>query len=335
LKAVILAGGLGTRLRPLTLTRPKPLLPVGNAPLVARILQKLPRDVDEVVLAVNYKLDRLAEHFDAHDYGVRVTLVEEKEPLGTGGAIKNVESHIDGDFLVFNADILDSLDVGAFRATHARLRGAGAIALWRVPDPRHYGVVALDATGVITRFVEKPATREEAPSDLANAGTYVLTPEVFEYMRAGEAASIERDVFPAMIAGGLRLAGVPFEGYWVDCGRPETYLKANALWLEHAGRATLLGRDVTDRGATFEEWAAVGDGCVLGQGSTVARSVLLPGAVVGDNAVIRDSVLGEGARVGPDAGVVESVIGDGGVVAKGMLLRKVRVDPMTEAGDDG
>lgn len=334
MKAVVLAGGQGTRLRPLTLTRPKPLLPVGNVPLVARIVEKLPRDVDEVLLAVNYKLDLLAEHFDRHDYGVRVTLVEEKEPLGTGGAIKNVESHVDGDFLVFNADIVDSLDLETLRRAHRQAGGAGAIALWRVSDPRHYGVVEL-RDGLVTRFVEKPATREEAPSDLANAGTYLLTPDVFDYMAPADPASVERDVFPEMLADGLRIAGVPFEGHWIDCGRPETYLRANAIWLESAGRTTLYGREVVDRGAKVDGWAVVGDRCVLGENSTLARSVLLPGAVVGDNAVVRDSVLGEGVRVGPDAAVVESVLGDRAFAGKGVLLRKVKVDPDTEAGEVG
>lgn len=331
MQAVILAGGLGTRLRPLTLTRPKPLVPVANVPLVARILRKLPRDVDEVLLAVNYKLDLLAEHFATHDYGVKVTLVEEKEPLGTGGAIKNVESHIRGDFLVFNGDILDSLDVEALR----RAKGpgcAGALALWKVADPRHYGVVARDASGIITRFVEKPASREEAPSDLANAGTYLLSPDVFDFVEPGAVASVERDVFPAMIDEGLELAGVPFEGWWVDCGRPETYLKANALVLEAEGTDRAFGREVVDRGATVEEWAVVGDRCVLGSGVVLARSVVLPGARIGDNAVVRDSIVGEGCTVGSDAGIVESVLGDRASVAKGQLLTKMKVDPEQEAG---
>lgn len=330
MQAVILAGGLGTRLRPLTLTRPKPLVPVANVPLVVRILQKLPQDVDEVLLAVNYKLDQLAEHFASHDYGVKVTLVEEKEPLGTGGAIKNVESYVKGDFLVFNGDILDSLDVSAFR--RAKGACAGAIALWKVADPRHYGVVARDAEGIITSFVEKPATREDSPSDLANAGTYLLSPDVFDFVESGAVASIERDVFPAMIEEGLELMGVPFEGWWIDCGRPETYLKANALVLEAAGAHRAFGRDVEDRGARVEDWAVVGDRCILGAGAVLARSVVLPGAKIGDNAVVRDSVVGEGCSIGSDAGVVESVLGDRSTVAKGQLLAKMKIDPEAEAG---
>lgn len=331
MQAVILAGGLGTRLRPLTLTRPKPLVPVANLPLVAHILRKLPRDVDEVVLAVNYRLDQLAEHFASHDYGVKVTLVEEKEPLGTGGAIKNVESYVDGDFLVFNGDILDSLDVATLRHAKGPQCG-GAIALWKVADPRHYGVVARDADGIITRFVEKPASRDEAPSDLANAGTYLLSRDVFDFVEPGAVASVERDVFPAMIEEGLKIAGVPFEGWWVDCGRPETYLKANALVLESTGQDRVFGREVVDRGVRVEDWAVVGDRAVLGANAVLARSVVLPGAKVGDNAVIRDSIVGEGCIVGSDAGIVESVLGDRSTVAKGQLLTKMKIDPEAEAG---
>lgn len=330
MKAVILAGGQGTRLRPLTLTRPKPLLPVANVPLVGRIIQKLPREVDGVVLAVNYKLDQLAAHFAAHDYGVPVTLVEEKEPLGTGGAIKNVQDHVDGDFLVLNGDILDSLDVGAF--VRAAKGYDGAIALWRVKDPRHYGIVDLDGHGTIRRFVEKPETPEAAPSDLANAGTYYLTPKVFEYVERDAVASVERDVFPRMIEDGLRLKGVPFEGHWVDCGRPETYLKANQTVLAEEGRTRAFGRGVRDLGAKVDEWAVVGDGCTLGAGCSIVRSVLLPDVVVGENAVVRDSVVGEGAVIGGDAALADCALGDRARVGKGVLLDSVKVEPETEAG---
>src|ERR1051325_3672061 len=143
MQAVILAGGQGTRLRPLTATFPKPLLPVENVPMIRRIIDKMPADVDEVLLAVNYRLDQLAGYFREHDVGRNVTLVEEKEPLGTAGAIRNVSAHIDGPFFVFNGDVLDSLDLDAFRAFHEKKGGAGSLALWNVSDPRHFGVMEM------------------------------------------------------------------------------------------------------------------------------------------------------------------------------------------------
>ncbi|HVM44714.1 MAG TPA: NDP-sugar synthase, partial [Candidatus Thermoplasmatota archaeon] len=235
MQAVILAGGQGTRLRPLTFTCPKPLLPVANIPIIRRIIDKLPGDVDEVLLAVNYKLEMLRDYFEREDVGRTVTVVEEKEPLGTAGAIKNVERHIDGPFFVFNGDILDSLDLESFRRFHARRKGAASLALWQVADPRHFGVMEMDGERIV-RFVEKPATKEEAPSNFANAGTYLLEPQVLDLIKPDTATSIERETFPALLASGAAMHGFPFEGFWVDCGRPETYLKANEAVLRASGR---------------------------------------------------------------------------------------------------
>src|SRR5438874_10889270 len=143
MQAVILAGGQGTRLRPLTDTRPKPLLPIANVPMLRRIIDRLPPEVDEVLLAVNYKLELLADYFRANDLGRNVTLVEEKEPLGTAGAIKNVASHLDDTFLVLNGDVLDSLDVSKLIAFHGKKGAVATIALWRVSDPRHFGAMEM------------------------------------------------------------------------------------------------------------------------------------------------------------------------------------------------
>jgi mannose-1-phosphate guanylyltransferase len=329
MQAVILAGGFGTRLRPLTLTCPKPLLPVANVPIVRRIIDKLPDDVDEVILAVNYRLDQLREYFERNDVGRTVTLIEEKEPLGTGGAIKNVENAIDGPFYVFNGDVLDSLDLEAFRKFHVSKRGMGTIALWKVSDPRHYGVMDMRGDRIL-RFVEKPQTREEAPSNLANAGTYLLEPEIFDYIQANAVASVERETFPAILAAGEKLHGFGFDGYWVDTGRPETFLKANEILLHALGKDVLLGDGVVERGATFDEWAVLGDGCVLGEDVDVARSVLLDHVWVGSNVTIRDSIVGPGARIEDDAALVDCVVGQGGVVEKGLLLKNVKIDPSGE-----
>lgn len=326
MQAVILAGGLGTRLRPLTLTCPKPLLPVANVPIIRRIIDKLPPDVDEVVLAVNYRLEQLTEYFESHDVGRNVTLVEEKEPLGTGGAIKNVEDHVDDTFFVFNGDVIDSLDLQAFRAFHKRTAGVGSIALWRVPDPRHFGVMDMRGERIL-RFVEKPETKEAAPSDLANAGTYLLEPEVFDVIPPGKATSIERETFPQLLTEGKKLHGMRFDGYWVDCGRPETYLKANEAILRHLGTNVLLGQGVQDAGATIDDWAVIGDGAMLSSGSHIARSVLLDDVRIGNNVTIKDSIIGPGARIDDDAAIVDSVIAASAHVEKGLLLKSVRFDP--------
>lgn len=331
MQAVILAGGFGTRLRPLTLTCPKPLLPVANVPIIRRIIDKMPQDVDRVVLAVNYKLEQLRQHFAEHPVpGREVLLVEEKEPLGTAGAIKNVEDHVDGPFLVFNGDILDSLDVAAFRRFHARTRGVGTLSLWEVSDPRHFGVMEMQGERIV-RFVEKPETKEQAPSNLANAGTYLLEPEVFDLIPRGVPTSIERETFPALLASGRRLHGFPFTGFWVDCGRPETYLRSNEVVAKASGRNVLLGEGTANRGAVFEDWGVVGRDCTLGADVEIARSVLLDRVVVGGNVTIRDSIVGPGCRIGDDAVLVDCVLGEGVAVEKGILLKNMKLDPPAPA----
>lgn len=326
MQAVLLAGGFGTRLRPLTLTCPKPLVPVANVPIIRRIIDKMPKDVDKVVLAVNYKLEQLQAYFDEVDVGREVVLVEEKEPLGTAGAIKNVEREIDGPFFVFNGDILDSLDLDAFRRFHEKRKAFGTLSLWHVEDPRHFGVMEMRGERIV-RFVEKPATREEAPSQLANAGTYLLEPEVFDFIPAGKAVSVERETFPAVLDAGKALYGYPFEGYWVDAGRPDTYLNANRTLLHAQHRKVLLGEGVTHKDARFDDWAVVGARTRIGANATIARSVLLEGCEIGANVTIKDSILAPGVRVEDDAALVDCVVGEGARVEKGVLLKNVKVDP--------
>ena len=330
MQAVILAGGQGTRLRPLTATCPKPLLPIANVPMIRRIVDRLPPDVDEVLLAVNYKLDMLRDYFASHDIGRTVRVVEEKEPLGTAGAIKNVEKHIKGPFFVFNGDILDSLDLEAFRRFHDKRKAAGTLALWSVSDPRHFGVVEMKGERIV-RFVEKPETKEQAPSNLANAGTYLLDPAVFDLIKPDTPTSIERETFPALLASGAALYGYPFEGFWVDCGRPETYLKANEAILRHEGRHILLGAHTANRGARIDEWAVVGEHGKLGADVEIARSVLLDHVSIGHNVTIKDSILGPHVVVEDDAVLVDCVIGQGARVEKGVLLKSVKVEPESGA----
>lgn len=332
MQAVILAGGMGTRLRPLTWTRPKPLLPIANVPMIRHIIDRLPAEVDTVVVAVNYQFEMLDDYFRAEDVGRDVVLIEEKEPLGTGGAIKNVEKEITGSFFVFNGDIIDNLDLDAFLRFHRSKGATGSLSLFRVADPRAYGVVALDGSR-ITQFVEKPEKPETAPSNLANAGTYILEPEVFDAMLPEQVLSVERDVFPKLIAEDKQLHGFPFNGYWIDCGRPETFLKANEVVLRERKLPRLLAMDVEDYGAESEEWCVVGAGGRIGEKAELERSVLLPGVVVGKHAVVKSSVLGEGVVVEDEAAIVGCVVGDRAVVAKGVVLKNVRIEPGEVVGE--
>jgi mannose-1-phosphate guanylyltransferase len=322
--AVILSGGLGTRLRPLTLTRPKPLVPVLNVPILEHIVRKLPTDVDRVILAASYRIEDLHAYVKERTSGPEIIIVEERELLGTGGAIKNVERHVRGPFFVFNGDILDSLDLGGFRDFHRARGGIGSIALWRVDDPRPYGVVGLDGSR-ITSFVEKPASPAEAPSDLANAGTYLLEPEVFDLIPSGRAVSVEREVFPAALSKGGGLHGMPFSGYWVDCGRPETFLLANETLLRHgrAPKTAVAGGDVPP--SITSGWIVVGRGARVHSTARLARSVLFDGVVVEDGATVEDCILGEGVRVGAGARLKGVTIGDYVTVDAGAALENVRI----------
>ncbi|HNU36636.1 MAG TPA: NDP-sugar synthase, partial [Methanomassiliicoccales archaeon] len=315
MKALILAGGMGTRLRPLTYSTPKPLLPLLDRPMVMHIIDSLPKEVDTVVLAVSYMKDQLEAFFREHDCGRRVVLVNEEEPLGTGGAIRNVRQHLDDVFFCFNGDIISSLDLRDLLSFHLRHGGIGTLSLWQVPDPSAFGVVGLDGNKIID-FQEKPAPGT-AISDLINAGVYVFQPELLDYIPSG-VVSLERRVFPGILGKGLH--GYRFQGYWVDCGTPESYLRAQSELLEH-GRALdraykegtkVIGLNYLDRadlrGCVIGPHVCALPGSSVSEGSTVERSVLMEGAKVGRGCQIRNCLIGPGVEVADGDSVQEKVL---------------------------
>lgn len=335
MQVVLIAGGLGTRLRPLTRTRPKALLPLLNRPLILHILERLPAIVDEVLVAASYRTEALKEFFRSRDVGRPVTVVREKRPLGTGGCLKNLEDRIGGPFLALNADVVSSLPLGDFAAAHRRFRGVGTIAVWEVDDPSAFGVVAMDGTR-ITKFVEKPP-KEKAPSRLVNAGAYVLEPEVLAAMPADAVVSLERDVFPKLLRKGLH--AFRFDGFWADAGTLEHFLVATETLLRVQGseisrRATILPSARVTKPVAFAADAriqgivgpmvSVGASCVIGE-ATVSRSVLFDSVTVGNRTRIEGSLIGEGSVIGPDATVLDSVIGDRVSIAAGAVLEGERV----------
>lgn len=323
MQAVLIAGGLGTRLRPLTLTRPKALLPLLNRPMILHLLDRMPAFVDEVLVAANYRTEQLRAFFATEDVGRKVTVVREKRPLGTGGCLRNLAGRLSGTFLAFNGDVISSLPVADLVDAHRRAGGVGTIALWEVEDPSAYGVVSMDGDR-ITRFVEKPP-KEEAPSKLANAGAYVLEPEALAAIPEG-VASLERDAFPALVKKGLH--GFRFTGYWADAGTLEHFLRATEILLRAQGSEVnrlakvLPSARITKPVAVAADAvvdgdlgpaAVVGARSVLGN-ARVVHSVLLDRVAVGDGASVSGSILGEGAIVGPRATVKDSVVADGAVV---------------------
>ena len=268
--AVVLVGGEGTRLRPLTYETPKSMLPVMNRPFLEHQVEHLHRHgVDRIVLACGYRPDAIRAHF-----GDQLEYVVETEPLGTGGAIAHAGRGIGETFVVANGDVLTDLDLTALVAFHHERGARMTIALHPVDDPSRYGVVVTDPDGAVSAFVEKPAPGTIAANTI-NAGTYVVEPDVLELIPEGRAVSVEYEVFPALVGAGLYACS--FTGYWRDIGTPASYLDANVERLPEAG--------AIDPTATVEAGASVtgsvvGAGCRIEADARVHRSVLLPGAVV-------------------------------------------------------
>lgn len=323
--AIVLAGGFGTRMRPLTHTRPKPLLPILNVPMIDHVVRWLPHEVDRVVLAVNYMADAIRDHLARSDLGKEVLVIEEDEPLGTGGAFRNALPEVTGEeFIGLNGDLLCSLDLQEMVDFHRERGGIGTIALWEVDDPSRYGVVELEGGDRITTFVEKPEPGT-APSNLINAGAYVLRTEILDLVEPGVFTSIEREVFPRVLDRGLH--GFRFSGYWVDAGTPEAYLRVHRELLDRTGpvvgegvvfhpsaqvdTTTLIGDGVVLGEARLGPYAALGEGCVVGEGASITDSVLFPGVTVGAGASISHSILGEDAEVGRGEALEGVVLEDG------------------------
>jgi len=342
MRAVVLVGGFGTRLRPLTFETPKQLLPVAGVPLIERVLGHLhAHGVAEAVLSLGYRPDMFLERYpDRMCAGVHLDFAVEAEPLDTAGAIRfaATEAGIAERFLVVNGDVLTDLDLTALVAFHTdRQRKAGAegtIALTKVEDPSSFGVVPTDDHGRVLAFVEKPP-RDEAPTDLINAGFYVLEASVLDRIPGGRRVNVERETFPAMVADGVLFArsdGAP----WIDVGTPERYLAASLARLPMTGPQGVVDGGVVapvllEAGSTVKPGAVVHE-AVLGEGATVAdgarveRSVVLAGARVEERAVVEDSIIGRDAVIGEGACVRElTVVGDGEVVPAGAELCGARV----------
>lgn len=237
---MILAAGLGTRLRPLTLTCPKAMLPIGGRPLLEHTLHLLRHHgIRDVVINLHHLPEQIVAHLgDGRPWGMRITYSFEAELLGTAGAVKKVEGHFSSPFVVIYGDVFTDLDLTAMFRTHRVKQGVATLGVYAVDDPWLRGIVEVDATGRITRLVEKPAP-EEAFSNLANAGVYILEPQVLDHIPPHTPYDFARDLFPALLARGFRLYAHPVSGYLVDIGAPEKYRQAQRDWA--AGRLNLAG----------------------------------------------------------------------------------------------
>ncbi|MGW7431821.1 sugar phosphate nucleotidyltransferase [Streptomyces sp. NPDC054861] len=336
-EAILLVGGKGTRLRPLTVNTPKPMVPAAGVPFLTHQLARArAAGVEHIVLATSYLAEVFEPYFgDGSSLGLRLEYVTEDEPLGTGGAIRNVASRLhsgpDDPVLVFNGDILTGLDIQALVATHASSGADVSLHLTRVEDPRAFGLVPTDGTGRVTAFLEKPQTPEEIVTDQINAGAYVFRRSVIDTIPAGRPVSVERETFPDLLASGAHLQGMVDSTYWLDLGTPQAFVRGSAdLVLGRAPSPAVPGR-CGDRlvlpsarvapDAKLTGGTVVGADAVVGEGARVTGSVLLAGAVVEPGAVITDSLIGAGARIGARTVLTGTVIGDGAHVGADNELR--------------
>jgi len=315
-QAVVLVGGLGTRLRPLTETIPKQLLPVAGVPMIERVLAQLAsHGVDRAILSMGYLPSAFVSAYpDGMIGGVRVSFAIEPVALGTAGAIRFAgrSGSIHETFLAVNGDVMTDLDVTALIAAHRSKGAEGTIHLTPVDDPGRYGVVACDAVGLVTSFVEKPEPGS-APSNNINAGTYVLEPSFFDRVPDTTTMSVEREVFPRMVDD-RTLYAVVDASYWIDAGTPQAFLQANADILDGTRvvplPGALTGGALVLEGASVAASARVtgsvlGRGVRVGDGASIVDSVVLDGATIGDRASVTDAVIGPGAVIGADATLLE------------------------------
>ncbi|CAN5185214.1 NDP-sugar synthase [soil metagenome] len=331
MKAVVLVGGEGTRLRPLTETIPKPLLPLVDRAFLHHVLDHLSRHgVREVILSSPYLEAAFAPFVRERRGGPAVTWITERTPLGTGGAIANAARRLTETFLALNGDILTDLDLTELLARHRESGATATITLASVEDARAFGLVSLDDSGRVREFREKPA---DSTPGLANAGTYVLEPDALSGVPLDGPVSIERETFPALIAAGRPVLGHISRAYWMDLGTPEKYLQATFDALE--GRVGGLEYPAPFLAETAEvslrahlgRWVVVSADARIGDEAEVEDSILLRGSTVEEGARVRGSILGPNVRVGRKAEVTGAVLAEGAIVPAGVRADSPRVPP--------
>lgn len=336
--AVVLVGGQGTRLRPLTLSAPKPMLPTAGVPFLEHLLSRIRQaGIAHVVLGTSYRAETFSQYFgDGAGFGLDIEYVVEDVPLGTGGAIRNVYEKLRADdVMVFNGDILSGVDLGELLATHRENDADVTLHLVKVPDPRAFGSVPTDAFGRVQAFLEKT---DNPPTDQINAGCYVFKRSVIGDIPAGSVVSVERQTFPGLLAAGAKVFGHVDTSYWLDLGTPAAFVQGSADLVRGIAPTDALRQPVADSllldGATVAADAVVGGGSTLGRdvrvrdGASVDGSIVFDNANIGADARITRSVIGNGAVIGVGVVISDAVIGDGAVVGDGCeLLSGVRVWP--------
>ena len=318
MQALILAGGKGTRLRPLTAHTPKPIVPICNRPFLLYQIDMLRRaGITNIALCLSYQPSKI-EHLlgDGSDYGVRLRYTVEPQPMGTAGAYKFAAELITEPTIVFNGDILTDLDLRGVIRQHQERAATATIVLQTVPDPRAYGLVETETDGRVRCFREKPQTPEEITTNNINAGTYILEPHILDYIPIGQSYSFEYDLFPSLLEKGEKFyAHIARKTYWLDIGTPDRYTQAHQDLLNNrVGRIHVAERQTASEIAAtvqIDKFSLVGEGCTLKNGATVINSTLGPGCFVEEKAHIENSIVWGHTRICANASIKDALIGRG------------------------
>jgi mannose-1-phosphate guanylyltransferase len=344
LQAILLVGGQGTRLRPLTIATPKPMLPVAGFPTTEhQIARARQAGVSRIVLGTSFRAEVFEEYFGhGESVGVELVYAVEDEPLGTGGAIRNAAAHLtcgpNDPVIVFNGDVLTGLDIEALVQQWRDANADVALYLTRVEDPRAFGLVPTDADGRVLEFREKPKTEAEIVTDQINAGCYVFKRSLIDEIPADRPVSVERETFPGLLERGAHVIGVVDEGYWLDLGTPLAFAQGSADVVRGLAPSPLLHGSTgenfisetaqVDATATLINGSYVGSGVTIGANAVIDGSVIFDGATIAADAHVTRSIVGTDASIGAGSHVVETVIADrASVGAHNELLSGARVFP--------
>ncbi len=345
MKAVILVGGKATRLLPLTCNIPKAMMPVLNTPFLEHVIRHLARhQIKDIILTQGHLAQPIEDYLgDGSQFGIKLSYVVEDTPLGTAGAVKNTERYLDETFLALNGDIFTDLDITAMIGFHRERKAKATIATTAVDDPTSYGLIETDAQGRITRFLEKPS-RSEVTTNMINAGTYVLEPDVLAQIPPQTEVSIERETFPQLLAQGEPVYAYSSSAYWLDMGTPEKYLQLHRDLLsgkssQYAlapGEEVLIGKQ-----SNIHPTAEIKGQVVIGANCSIGRKVKLTGPVVIGNgctvledSVIEESIIWQNARLGPRVNLKNSILADNCCLNAGSICEKaVLGDNVTVVSD--
>lgn len=344
--AVILVGGRGTRLRPLTIGTPKPMLPTANYPFLQHLLARIKAaGIEHVVLSTSFKAEVFEEYFgDGSDLGLEIEYVVEETALGTGGGIRNVYDKLRHDtVMVFNGDVLSGMDLGEILEAHAAKDADVTMHLLKVTDPRAFGCVPTDADGRVSAFLEKT---EDPPTNQINAGCYIFKREVIATVPADRVVSVERETFPQLLEDGAKVYGHVDNSYWRDMGRPDDFVAGSSDIVRGIAPSPLLegktGEAFVDEsagiagGALLLSGTSVGRGSVIGAGARLDGTVVFDGVTIEPGAVIKDSIVASGVHIGANAHIDNCVIGEGAHIgARCELTGGMRVFPGVHIPDAG